>query len=256
MANGSRFLVKRMRLLMVALLVLPLFSMPAQASVVSGEFIYVQEGDGSFVQYHVNAVDYKGIPAWRVAWDCEQIKAEHYLRQSDGSPLYVKRINHSQKRTVEITYSLNEKEPTVYRKRSENEYIERKIWDTGLRDLGALPQLLLGFAKPDSREDVSFSAINYEDGKVYPLIAEQSGYRTVSLEGERVRCAIYDVKLDSWMATFIGTTRLLIPLPDEQNSNFVSYNGPGLDGVADAWSLKLLGKGSSLAMAKEGLLTQ
>ncbi|MFQ5519727.1 MAG: hypothetical protein ACE5E3_06990, partial [Mariprofundus sp.] len=72
------------------------------------------------------------------------------MRRSDGAPLYTKRINHSQKHTIEISYSHDGQNPSIYRKRSENEFIERKIWDVGLRDLGALPQLLLGFAQSDS----------------------------------------------------------------------------------------------------------
>jgi len=238
-------------LLLALLLVLPAYV--ASASVVSGDFVYEQESDGSLIQYQVHAVDYQGTPAWRIAWDCEELKATHYLRRSDGRPLYIKRINHSLKRTVEISYSQDESKPTIYRNRSENEFIERKIWDKGLRDLGTLPQLLLASVQPESSQDITFSAINYDDGKVYQLIAKQAGFKNVSSEGQRVRCAIYDVKLDSWLSTFVAKTRLLIPL-QKHSSNFVAYSGPGLDGVADSWSLRLIGRDRSLALLEKSRL--
>lgn len=239
--------------LLALILVLPAFSSHASAFVVSGDFVYEQEGDGSLVQYHVNAVDYQGTPAWRIAWDCEQLKAEHFLRRSDGLPLYIKRTNHALKRTVEIHYAQDEKKPTIYRNRSENEFVERKIWDKGLRDLGTLPQLLLASVQPESSPDITFSAINYDDGKVYPLIATQAGFKNVRFEGTKVRCAIYDVKLNSWLSTFVDKTRLLIPL-QKQSSNFVAYNGPGLDGVADSWSLRLIGRDRTLALLEKSKL--
>jgi len=102
----------------------------------------------------------------------------------------------------------------------------------------------------ESKQDnIKFSAINYDDGKVYPLVAKKMGYRRVSSDHNSVRCAIYDVKLDSWLSSFVNKTRLLIPL-QQGSSNFVTYNGPGLDSVSDAWSLRLIGKSSSLAMAE------
>jgi len=250
-----RYLFKRMHLFVMALLLTPLMAVNVNAGVVGGSFVYVQESNGGLVQYHVDAVDYQGTPAWRIAWDCEQIKAEHFIRRSDGAPLYVKRINHSQERTVEITYSLNDKQPSIYRKRSKDEFLERKIWDKGLRDLGAMPQLLQGFASTGSDEDITFSAINYDDGKVYELIAKQTGFRNVTVEGERVRCAIYDVKLDSWLSSFVGKTRLLIP-QKKQSSNFVAYIGPGLDGGSEQWSLRLVGRDKTMAMLESSGLTQ
>jgi len=218
---------------------------------VSGDFVYMQEGDGSLLEYHVSKVDYQGIEAWMIAWQCDQLTATHYLRASDGKPLYVKRINHALKRTVEITYSQDKATPTIYRKKSADELIERKIWNTDLQDLGALPQMLVRIVQFNTESDqdkITFSAINYDDGKVYPLVAKKMGYRRVSSNNTSVRCAIYDVKLDSWLSSFVAKTRLLIPL-QQGSSNFVAYNGPGLDSVSDAWSLRLVGKGSSLAMA-------
>jgi hypothetical protein len=249
MPNVNNLIAKNCQLLLFLALfqMAPWVASNAVAAVVNGNFVYVQEGDGSLLQYHVHEVDFQGVSAWRISWNHEQLRAEHYVRRSDGMPLYVKRTNHALKHTVEITYSQKADKPCIYRMRSENEYIERKIWDTTLRDLGALPQLLLGLGTEAPKAGVSFSAINYADGKVYKLIAKQVGYRRVKTAEGSVRCAIYDVKLDSWMSTFVKTTRLIIPLQAE-NNNFVSYSGPGLDGVADSWKLQLVGKGRPVAL--------
>jgi len=249
-----RFSLKTMLFFAVVLMSAPV--MVAHAGVVSGSFVYTQESDGSLLHYHVDAVDYQGVPAWKISWDCEKINAEHFVRRSDGKPLYVKRINHSLNRTVEINYSLSDDQPSIYRKRSANEFVERKIWDKNLSDLGVLPQLLMGFGQSESRssDDISFSAINYDDGKVYPLIAKQSGFRNVMIDGERVHCAIYNVKLDSWLASFVGKTRILIP--EQQSSNFVAYSGPSLDGSSADWSLRLVGKNKTVAMLDASELSQ
>jgi len=223
----------------------------SSAAAVSGDFVYMQEGDGSLLQYHVSQVDYQGTKAWLIAWQCDQLTATHYLRASDGKPLYVKRINHVLKRTIEITYSQNKAIPTIYRKQSANELVERKIWNTELQDLGSLPQILVRIvqsAGTADQDNIKFSAINYDDGKVYPLVAKKMGYRRISSDNSSVRCVIYDVKLDSWLSSFVAKTRLLIPV-QQGSSNFVAYNGPGLDSVSKAWSLRLVGKSSSLAMA-------
>ena len=257
-AHTVVFLLKSMIFFAASVLLLP--AITASAAVVSGSFVYAQESDGSLIQYRVDAVDYQGTPAWRIAWDCDKINAEHYVRRSDGAPLYVKRINHSLKRTVEIVYSLDAKKPNVYRKRTEDEYIERKIWDKNLRDLGVIPQLLMGFGRTASDSDkpvadLTFSAINYDDGKVYALIAKQTGFRTVTVEGDRVRCAIYEVKLNSWLASFVSKTRLLIS-HQAANSNFVSYSGPSLDGSDQDWSLRLVGKDKAVAMLEQSKLPE
>lgn len=249
MRNINNLIAKNCRfLLLLAFFQITLWVAPnAVAAVVNGSFIYLQEGDGSLLQYHVHEVDFQGVPAWRISWNHEQLKAEHYVRRSDGMPMYIKRTNHALKHTVEITYSQNADTPCIYRMRSENVYIERKIWDTELRDLGALPQLLLGLGTDSRKSGLSFSAINYADGKVYKLIAKQLGYRRVKTAEGIVRCAIYDVKLDSWMSAFVKTTRLIIPVQAE-NNNFVSYSGPGLDGVSDSWKLQLVGKNHPVAL--------
>jgi len=239
----------------------PSASAASDSAVVSGDFVYVQEGDGSLLQYHVSKVDYQGAEAWKISWQCDQLTATHYLRTSDGKPLYVKRINHALKRTVEITYSQNADKPTIYRRSSDNELVERKIWATDLQDLGALPQMLVSLVQSQSGsanniEEIGFSAINYDDGKVYKLVAKQMGFRRVSTQEDvSIRCAIYDVTLDSWLSSFVTKTRLLIPL-QKGSSNFVTYNGPGLDSVADAWSLRLVGTGRSLAMTQKQSTTQ
>jgi len=248
-------LIRQMRMLMVALMLVPFATVTASAEVVGGSFVYVQESNGSLISYHVDQVDFHGTQAWRIAWDCEQIKAEHFIRRSDGAPLYVKRMNHSLNRTVEISYSQDSKQPTIYRKKSKDEFLERKIWDRGLRDLGAMPQLLQGVVGSDSDADVNFSAINYDDGKVYPLTAERSGFRNITVEGERVRCAIYDVKLDSWLSGFVGKTRLLIPLAAHK-SNFVAYTGPGLDSGSSQWSIRLVGRDKAVAMLDQKALDE
>jgi outer membrane protein assembly factor BamB len=249
MSNVNNPIAKYFQLLLFVALfqMAPWVASSAVAAVVNGNFVYVEEGDGSLLQYHVHEVDFQGVSAWRIFWDHEQLRAEHYVRRSDGMPLYVKRTNHALKHTVEITYSQDADKPCIYRMRSENEYIERKIWDTELRDLGALPQLLLGLGEEDSEKGITFSAINYADGKVYKLKAERVGFRRVKAADGHVRCAIFDVKLDSWMSTFVGTTRLIVPLRAE-DSNFVSYSGPGLDGVAESWKLQLVGKDRSVAL--------
>jgi len=252
-------MLKNSALLLCALLIqftVSLSSSAATASssvinsnVVSGDFVYVQEGDGSLLQYHVSKVDYQGTQAWQISWQCDQLTATHFLRTSDGKPLYVKRVNHVLKRTIEITYSQDADLPTIYRKESADELIERKIWDKELQDLGSLPQILTRVVQSQGEQKkLTFSAINYDDGKVYKLVAKQMGFRRVSTDKDSIRCAIYDVKLDSWLSSFVPKTRLLIPL-EKDSSNFVTYNGPGLDSVADAWSLRLVGKGRSLAMA-------
>ncbi|MBN4076677.1 hypothetical protein JYT48_00210 [Mariprofundus ferrooxydans] len=262
--NHSKLMSSLLKTMAVLVTIVTLqFSSSAHAAsassvaAVSGDFVYMQESDGSLLQYHVSKVDYQGVEAWEIAWQCDQLTATHYLRISDGKPLYVKRINHALKRTVEITYSQDKNTPTIYRKRSADEFIERKIWNTDLQDLGALPQMLVRIvqgnnqsneSKKIDQDNIKFSAINYDDGKVYPLIAKKMGYRHVKTDNDSIRCAIYDVKLDSWMSSFVSKTRLLIPL-QHGSSNFVTYNGPGLDSVGDAWSLRLVGKSSSLAMA-------
>lgn len=255
MADIYRKSLQCIQAVVLALLLIPFMSVHANAAVVSGSFTYIQESGDGMLQYHVDAVDYQGVPAWRIAWECKQIKAEHFIRRSDGAPLYVKRINHSMQRTVEIQYSMNDKQPNIYRKQSKDEYLEREIWDKGLRDIGSMPQLLQAFIPSDAGRDITFSAINYDDGKVYELVATQTGFRDVMVQGEQVHCTIYDIKLDSWLSTFVGKTRLLIP-QHTQSSNFVAYTGPSLDGGSRPWSLRLVGKDKVVAMLEKTALTQ
>jgi len=225
----------------------------SEIAAVSGNFIYSEWHQGATVaskpnalSYQVNAVSYHGIPAWRITLDCPQIRAEHYIRSSDGAPLYAKRVNQVLHRTVEITYSLDAKKPHIYRRRSKNEYFERKIYQTNLRDLGALPQVLLGFQASGKADEMSFKAINYNDGKVYELVAKRVGYHRVQAAGQFVRCAIYMVNLDSWKAAFNKPMRVLIPTRLGQ-SNFAVYMGPNPAGTGKLLTLRLVDK--SLAVA-------
>ena len=254
--SSGKFLFVRLQLIALAVLLLPFITMHANAAaIIGGSYVYAQQTNGNLVQYHVTAVDYQGTPAWRIAWDCEQVQAEHFVRRSDGAPLYAKRINHAMQRTVEIKYSLNADQPSIYSKRSKDEFLERKVWDKNLRDLGALPQMLQMLTDSGASHDAAFSIINYDDGKVYPLTASQKGFRNVNLEGDRVRCIIYEVKLDSWLSTFVGSTRIVIP-QQTKNSAFVAYKGPGLDGGDKQWTLNLVGRDKAVAMLDQSGLTR
>jgi len=256
MTSSGKFLFTRLQFMALAVLVLPFMTMNVNAGViVGGSYVYAQQANGNLVQYHVTAVDYQGTPAWRISWDCEQVQAEHFVRRSDGAPLYVKRINHSMQRTVEIKYSLNADQPTIYSKHSKDEFLERKVWDKNLRDLGALPQTLQMLTDSGSSPDAAFSIINYDNGKVYPLTASQTGFRNVNIEGERVRCVIYEVKLDSWFSTFVGSTKIVIP-QQTKHSAFVAYKGPGLDGGVKQWTLNLVGRDKAMAMLDQSGLTR
>jgi len=151
----------RNMMLALACFLIPAFAGASYAAVVSGSFVYKQEQDGSLIRYQVTASEYQGVAAWRVSWDCPQLKAEHFVRQSDGAPLYVKRVNLALKRTVEIIYSQQADQPTIYRKRSADEFLERKIHEKDLRDIGSLPQLLVAQAVSDHDPvSISFNAIN------------------------------------------------------------------------------------------------
>jgi len=225
----------------------------SKIAAVSGNFIYSEWHQGAAatnspnaLSYQVNAVSYHGIPAWRIILDCPQIRAEHYIRSSDGAPLYARRVNHALHRTVEITYSLDPKKPHIYRRSSKNEYFERKIYQVNLRDLGALPQVLLGFQASGKTDEMSFKAINYDDGKVYELVAKRVGYHRVQAAGQFVRCAIYMVNLESWKAAFNKPMRMLIPTRLGQ-SNFAVYMGPNPAGTGKLLTLRLVDKSLTVA---------
>jgi len=206
---------------------------------VSGNFFYVEgHGDATPGALHqtlnnrVRATTWHGTPAWRITWDCPRIRAEHYIRMRDGAPLYTKRINHSLHRSVEILYSLDAEHPSIYRRKSKNEFVERKIWRTGLRDLGALPQLLMSRQHSPDAEEITFSAINYDDGKVYDLIAKRRGFHNMDVLGRRIHCSSYSINLDSWKARFNKSMHMLVPT-EPDNANFLTYYGPDPAGTGE-----------------------
>ncbi|MFQ5519728.1 MAG: hypothetical protein ACE5E3_06995 [Mariprofundus sp.] len=66
MTKNGKFLFQTMRFFLFALFLAPSLAVSA-SDVVNGDFVYVQEGDGSHIQYHVSSVDYQGTPAWHIA---------------------------------------------------------------------------------------------------------------------------------------------------------------------------------------------
>jgi len=225
----------------------------SKIAAVSGNFVYAagyegtaEQSKSNILNYNVDAVSYLGTPAWRITWDSPQIRAEHYIRRSDGAPLYVKRDNHALHRTVEISYSLDPKRPSIYQRRTENEYFERKIYEENLRDLGALPQVLLGFQASGAADEMAFRAINYDDGKVYDLLAQRVGYHSVRAADQVVRCAVFKVNLNSWLAAFNKPVRMLIPTRLGQ-SNFAIYMGPNPASTGELLTLRLVDRSQAFA---------
>ena len=221
------------------LLLLLCVPLPAYAVVGGGSFYYVQS-DGAPLHYQVDAVDYHGIAAWHIVWKCSQINSEHYLRRSDGAPLYTKRINQSLRRSVEIIYGQRAGEATLYRRWHAGQRLERKIRTTGLQDLGSLPQLLL--QQVGHSRALRIAVINYGDGKVYHLKVQYAGQRRV---GDTIG-AIYRIRLDSWLSMLVGRTELV--LPEQGQGSFIAYRGPSLDGSAGEWHLRLIGRRRVVAM--------
>jgi len=248
-------------LLLLSVMAITSFIIPASCiaeepfvAAVGGDFFYM-EGHGDktsgdparTLNNRVQATIWHGTPAWRIIWDCPRIRAEHYIRVSDGAPLYTRRINHALHRSVEIQYSLDAKHPTIYRRRSENEYVERKIWRTGLRDLGALPQLLVSRQNSSTAGEIKFSTINYDNGQVYDLVAKRKGFHHVRVLGRKIHCASYSINLDSWKARFNKSMHLLVPTrPD--NANFLTYYGPDPAGTGEQLTLRLVSKARNLAL--------
>jgi len=221
---------------------------------VGGNFFYMEGHEDKIsgespqtLNNRVQATTWHGIRAWHITWGDRRIKAEHYIRMSDGAPLYVKRINHVSHSSVEIQYSLDAKLPSIYRRSSKNEYVERKIWHTGLRDLGALPQLLMSRQNSSDAEAITFSAINYDDGQVYDLIAKRKGFRNMFVLGRRVHCASYSVNLDSWKAAFNKSMHMLVPT-QPGSTNFLTYYGPDPAGTGEDLTLRFVSKSQSVAL--------
>ncbi|MDQ6959633.1 MAG: hypothetical protein Q9M27_01280 [Mariprofundaceae bacterium] len=220
---------------------------------VGGNFFYMEghadktsNDPAQTLNTRVQATTWHGMRAWRIAWDCPRIKAEHYIRMSDGAPLYTMRINHALHRSVEINYSLDAGQPSIYRRKSKNEYVERKIWRAGLRDLGALPQLLMSRQNAPDSETIIFPAINYDDGHVYNLIAKRKGFQNMRVLGRKIRCASYAINLDSWKAAFNKSMHMLVPTKPG-SANFLSYYGPDPAGTGEQLTLRLISKVQHLA---------
>ncbi|MDQ6988166.1 MAG: hypothetical protein Q9M25_10220 [Mariprofundaceae bacterium] len=230
-----------------------------QISVVRGNFIYAedhQDGSAAKIAYQVEPAVYQGIDAWRISWNCDRMDAVHYIRRSDGTPLYAKRINHILQRTVEVLYSLDSAKPHIYRRESRDETVIRRIRQDELMDLGALPQVLSGLQASTHGDELHFSSIDYNQGEVYALLAKRVGYRTVKMLGESIRCAIYDVNLDSWKAAFNPAVRVLVPVTPGL-SNFAAYAGPDPAGSGEKLTFRMLSRDSDVAVlqAEENELT-
>jgi len=232
--------------------------MPAQASAaekvsaVRGNFIYsdshhvVGVADQN-ISYQVEASVYHGVDAWRIAWNCDRIDAVHFIRRSDGAPLYIKRINHGLQRTVEVKYSLDPKKPSIYTRVSGDETVIRRIRQTGLIDLGTLPQMLSGLALLEKNDEMRFSGIDYDSGHVYPLLAKRIGYETVKMMGEPVKCAVYEVNLDSWKAAFNPSVKVKVPTRPGL-TNFAMYSGPDPAGSGKKLTLRMIRRDSDVAV--------
>lgn len=243
-------------IVMIGHLIMPASCIAGESFVaaVGGNFFYTEGSNGNTpsefsntLNNRVQATTWHGIPAWQITWDDPRIRADHYIRMSDGAPLYVKRVNHALHRSVEIQYGLDANHPSIYRRRSENEYVERKIWNTDLRDLGALPQLLVSRQNSPDAKKITFSAINYDDGQVYDLIAKRKGVYHMNVLGRKIHCASYTVNIDSWMARFNKSIHIVVPMQAD-NANFFIYNGPDLAGTGKDVSLRLVSKAQSLAL--------
>jgi len=222
-------------------------------AVVRGNFIYSEKHQvpglsDKNISYQVEAAVYNGVDAWRIAWNCDRIDAVHFIRRSDGAPLYVKRINHGLQRTVEVKYSLDSSKPSIYTRTTGDETVIRRIHQTGLMDLGTLPQILSGLAVSDDSDALRFSAINYDDGHVYSLLAKRIGYERVNMMmGEKVKCAIYEVNLDSWKAAFNPAVQVKVPTKSGL-ANFAMYSGPDPAGSGKKLTLRIVSRDSDVAV--------
>ncbi len=190
------------------------------------------------IQYAVYATNFQGIASWKISWHSEQLKAQYYIRRSDNAPLYIKRENHVLQRQVEIIYSLTADKPHVYRCTTGHEFIERNIWNETLIDLGTLPHRLATAVsgQQGKTKDLRFHSINYNDGEVYPILAKLTGFRQVLIKKKKVLCAVYSVNVDSWLANFNRSVKLLIPTKPGYGS-FVAYEGPSPTGNGETVSI-------------------
>jgi len=222
-------------------------SLPAQALPLKGDFVYHRGVGSDPVYYRVHPIDYQGIPAQEVVWENRAMRARHVLRRSDGKPLYTLRENLQRHDSIEVIYARRQGEPTLYRQHSHTGVVERKIRAEGLRDLGSLP-VILGAALLH-QDEIRFSALNYADGSVYAFRAAVTGYRQMTTASGLVRCALIEVRLDSWMAALLPRVQLVVPLL-QAGMPFITYSGPALAGAGGTMSLHLSGITADLAMLK------
>ena len=218
-------------------------------AVVSGNFIYARAGAGgqeSSISYQVEAANYHGIEAWRIAWSDARMDAVHYIRRGDGAPLYTRRVNHVRQETVQISYSLDPAKPHIYRRETPNETLVRRIHQPGLIDMGTLPQVLSGLQATRESGKLRFFAIDYSDGQVYALVARRVGYAKLANAGAGVRCAIYEANLDSWKAAFNPAVHLDVPTRAGL-ANFAAYSGPDPAGSGEITTLRMLSRSSDVA---------
>lgn len=219
-------------------------------TVVSGSFVYelaVAGEKSSAISYRVEATEYNGVRAWRIAWSDARMEAEHLIRQKDGAPLYTLRVNYRQHERVEVKYSLDPSRPHIYRRERRDETLVRHIHETGLVDLGTLPQVILGLQAGGSQGELHFKAIDYSDGSVYALFARRVGYTTLNTQGRHMPCALYEANLDSWKAAFNPAMRLQVPT-QAGLTNFAAYAGPDPAGGRKAATLRMVSASREVAI--------
>lgn len=119
----------------------------------------------------------------------------------------------------------------------------------GLTDLGMLPQLLLGTVGHGALKDVHFKSTDYETGRVYDMVAAHAGFKRLRFHSQLVRCAIYDIGIDSWLSVFSRCIRIVIPLRPGL-ANFFPYDGPSLTGSGGQVFLLLTDRDTRLAANK------
>lgn len=222
----------------------------AHAGAASGKFLYAEVKKHTRVDYKVQAVEYQGTSAWKVTWNYPDIDAEHYIRQSDSAPLYVKRVNRILHQTVEVFYSIEAEKPHLYTRRTANKFYEKKIWKIGLRDLGTLPQMLLDLKESKDAAGIVFPAIQYSDGEVYDLLAKKRGYRRNSIDGRAVASIVYHININSWLSILSPPVKIELPKHDK-NINFFTYSGPDLANSGDISTFHLSHKATELASQKQ-----
>ncbi|OIO68405.1 MAG: hypothetical protein COW19_03675 [Zetaproteobacteria bacterium CG12_big_fil_rev_8_21_14_0_65_55_1124] len=217
-------------------------------AVVIGDFYYVQTGAPDtrerIVSYHVRRSHFHNMDAWKVSMESDGLNMDAYLRRGDGRPIYVERFNHRTHEHVEITYG---EESASYIRTSRNGTSSKTIDEGNLTDLVVLPHLLLGDVLRNRMRSLKFNSIDYESGDVYEMLAAFKELRDVRLSDDSsVKCAVFDISVNSWFSMFAPSVRLLIPMGDGL-ANFITYEGPSFANKQDHVSLRLLGRDIRLA---------